>query len=76
MLKGSAELRSTKSAVPPICLSKSSRESTEIDYKGALLPGQKFDVKKQCRLALGKKYSPHITKAPPFNVRKLHCLEL
>jgi len=66
---GSPELKGSSSATPPVCLSTTSRESVEIVYKDGKLPGQKFDAKKQCKLALGNKFSPHITTKKPFNVR-------
>jgi len=67
---GSSELRGSKTATPPSCLTESSREAgASIDYANGTLPGQKYDATKQCILAMGKKFSPTMKKQVPFNVR-------
>lgn len=40
----------------------------EVQLSNEKLPGQQFDLKKQCQLAIGDQYKPYTTGSAPFDV--------
>ena len=68
---GTAELRNTRSARKPTCLTMTSmRSAKKIDIsEGNQPPGKKYNASMQCKFAMGNEFKPVLRKTePPFHV--------
>ena len=76
---GTAELRNTRSARKPTCLTMTSLRSGEkiAISDGNQLPGKKYNASMQCKFAMGNDFKPVLRKTePPFHVHKFSYLKI